>query len=71
MALIDINDDNYPIVSITLYKEYGTDFNLCMKEQKLIAQKYEKILGNTRNIKKYWKIRKNNNGKTRKRTKHV
>ena len=40
---IDINDENYPIVSITLYKEYGTDFNLCMKEQKLIAQKYEKI----------------------------
>lgn len=40
---IDINDENYPIVNITLYKEFGTDFNSCMKEQKLIAQKYEKI----------------------------
>jgi len=40
---IDLYDENLPIVGITLYKGYGTDFNSCMKEQKLIAQKYEKI----------------------------
>ena len=40
---IDLYDENLPIVGITLYKEYGTDFTSCMKEQKLIAQKYEKI----------------------------
>ena len=40
---IDRYNGNLPIVGITLIKEYGTDFNSCMKEQKLIAQKYEKI----------------------------
>ena len=40
---IDLYDENLPIVGITLFKVYGTDFNSCMKEQKLIAQKYEKI----------------------------
>ena len=40
---IDLYDENLPIVGITLFKLYGTDFNSCMKEQKLIAQKYEKI----------------------------
>lgn len=40
---IDIEDENYSIVAITMYKSYGTDFNSCKKDQKLLANKYEKI----------------------------
>lgn len=40
---IDIDDENFSIVAITMYKSYGTDFNSCKKNQKLLANKYEKI----------------------------
>ena len=40
---IDIDDENFSIVAITMYKSYGTDFNSCKKDQKLLANKYEKI----------------------------
>lgn len=40
---IDIDDENFSIVAITMYKSYGTDFNSCKKKQKLLANKYEKI----------------------------
>ena len=40
---IDIDDENFSIVAITMHKSYGTDFNSFKKDQKLLANKYEKI----------------------------
>ena len=40
---INTKEEILPIVAITMYKKYQNNFAACMKEQKLLANKYEKI----------------------------
>ena len=41
--LKNTKEEILPIVAITMYKKYQNNFAACMKEQKLLADKYEKI----------------------------